>query len=71
MYKIRIAETENFSEGVISKLKEIAMVDVIETEKTELKKCLEDYDVFWFRLKFKIEETDFSVHHHQGIQNSQ
>jgi D-3-phosphoglycerate dehydrogenase len=59
MYKIRIAETENFSEGVISKLKEIAMVDVIETEKTELKKCLEDYDVFWFRLKFKVEETDF------------
>jgi len=59
MYKIRIAETENFSGSVISKLKEIAQVDIKETEKPELKKCLEDYDVFWFRLKFKIEETDF------------
>jgi D-3-phosphoglycerate dehydrogenase len=59
MIKIRIAEIENFSTEVISQLREIASVDVIETEKKDLKKCLEEYDVFWFRLKFKIEESDF------------
>jgi len=59
MIKIRIAEIENFSTEVISQLREIANVDVIETEKKDLKKCLEEYDVFWFRLKFKIEESDF------------
>jgi len=59
MLKIRIAEIENFSSIVISELNKIAEVDVIETEKTQLTKCLEEYDVFWFRLKFKIEEKDF------------
>jgi hypothetical protein len=59
MIKIRIAEIENFSTEVISQLREIASVDIIETEKKDLKKCLEEYDVFWFRLKFKIEESDF------------
>lgn len=59
MIKIRIAEIENFSPEVISQLRDVAIVDVIETDKEDLKKCLEEYDVFWFRLKFKIEKTDF------------
>jgi hypothetical protein len=37
MIKIRIAEIENFSTEVISQLREIASVDVIETEKKDLK----------------------------------
>jgi hypothetical protein len=38
MIKIRIAEIENFSTEVISQLREIASVDIIETEKKDLKK---------------------------------
>ena len=59
MLKIRIAETKNFSEEVILQLKTFAEVDVVETEKSDLTTCLASYDVFWFRLKFKIEENDF------------
>ena len=46
MIKIRIAEIENFSPEVISQLRDVAIVDVIETDKEDLKKCLEEYDVF-------------------------
>lgn len=60
MLKIRIAEIKNFSEQVISMLQQIAIVDLIETEKSELKECFKQYDIFWFRLKYKIEDSDFS-----------
>ena len=59
MLKIRIAEIQNFSADVVTQLQQLGEVDVMETEKHELSQCLADYDVFWFRLKFKIEEQDF------------
>lgn len=59
MLKIRIAEIQNFSADVVTQLRQLGEVDVMETEKQEVSQCLADYDVFWFRLKFKIEEQDF------------
>ena len=59
MLKIRIAETDNFSPKVIEELSQTNQVDLKETNKEELADCFRNYDVFWFRLKFKIEEQDF------------
>jgi len=57
MKKILIAEPDDFSPAVIHKLQQIAHVDAIKWNIENLKEALETYDVFWFRLKWKIDQT--------------
>lgn len=56
---ILVAETLNFSPEAVRGLKELGDVTLKDIEKPELTDALATYDVFWFRLKFKIEEKDF------------
>ena len=59
--KIRIAETEDFSKEVIQFLQERAEVSFGGCEdENQLKELLEEIDVFWFRLKYKIGERVLS-----------
>jgi D-3-phosphoglycerate dehydrogenase len=52
--KILIAETINYSIAALSELKKIAEVDLIDINENELTNALNNYDVFWFRLGFKL-----------------
>ena len=52
--KIRIAEAEDFSQDVIEHLKQFAQVDVAPCKQEELEQIFKKYDVFWFRLGFRI-----------------
>jgi D-3-phosphoglycerate dehydrogenase len=54
-----VAETLNFSPEALKGLEAFGKVTLKDVEKSELSKALAIYDVFWFRLKFKIEEKDF------------
>ena len=54
--KIRIAEEKNFNLGVLTFLKQFAEVEIAKCTKEELPFIFDNYDVFWFRLGFKIEE---------------
>lgn len=56
---ILVAETLNFSPEAVWGLKELGSVTLKDIEKSELTNALATYDVFWFRLKFRIEEQDF------------
>lgn len=59
MLNILVAETLNFSTEAIEGLQQLGLVTLLDIEKDELTDALATYDVFWFRLKFKIEEKDF------------
>lgn len=62
-YKILIAEIDDFSQDVIEKLRRYTTVDVMKSCRQEnLKEILEIYDVFWFRLGFKINESVLTEH---------
>jgi len=52
--KILIAEPMDFSPEVIQELKKHAQVDVYAVDETDLEQVLSKYDVFWFRLGWKI-----------------
>lgn len=56
MLRIRIAEDQDFNSEVISYLREFAIVDVQGCEQNEVRQILQNYDVFWFRLGFRIGE---------------
>jgi D-3-phosphoglycerate dehydrogenase / 2-oxoglutarate reductase len=56
-HKILIAEADDFSQDVIEKLRRYAIVDVKSCQQENLKEILETYDVFWFRLGFKIDKS--------------
>ncbi len=58
-FKILVAETLNFSPEAVEGLKELGDVTLRDIEKENLTDALAAFDVFWFRLKFKIEEKDF------------
>lgn len=58
-FKILVAETLNFSPEAIEGLKELGDVTLRDIEKENLTDALAAFDVFWFRLKFKIEGKDF------------
>ncbi|MEN0049321.1 MAG: D-isomer specific 2-hydroxyacid dehydrogenase family protein [Bacteroidota bacterium] len=60
MAKVLIAEAEDFSLDVVERLKKYASVDMFACKQSELKTLLEQYDIFWFRLGFKIDETVLS-----------
>lgn len=53
-YKILIAEPNNFNTEVVDYLRKYAIVDVKSCKDNEVKKALEEYDVFWFRLGYTI-----------------
>lgn len=52
--KILIAETKDFSQRVLAELSKHYDVTVKDITASELEKCLDEFDVFWFRLKFKL-----------------
>lgn len=52
--KILVAETENFSNEAIQALNEFADVTCEDIQAHQLLDALNTYDVFWFRLKFKL-----------------
>jgi D-3-phosphoglycerate dehydrogenase len=58
--KIRIAEGQDFSQDVIDHLKQFCTVDIAPCEQKDLKTIFQQYDVFWFRLGFRIDADLFS-----------
>ncbi len=54
--KLLIAETADFSPSVLSLLQQKYEVTFRDIEMHELSTCLNEYDVFWFRLKFNLTE---------------
>lgn len=56
---ILVAETLNFSPEAVKGLEQLGNVTLRDIEKENLTDALAAFDVFWFRLKFKIEEKDF------------
>lgn len=56
--RILIAETKGFSIQALDVLQQFAEVDLMDIQKGALKKALAEYDVFWFRLRFRIESED-------------
>lgn len=59
MLNILVAETLNFSPQAVEGLKQLGNVTLQDIEKENLTDALATYDVFWFRLKFRIQEEDF------------
>lgn len=53
--KVLIAETKDFSQSVLEDLSGWCDVDFRELEADQLRAAFMDYDVFWFRLGFKID----------------
>lgn len=54
MLKVIIAETSDFSKNAIKALEQFASVDLKDIEDNELAEALNRYDIFWFRLGFKL-----------------
>jgi D-3-phosphoglycerate dehydrogenase len=54
MLKVIIAETSDFSKNAINALEEFASVDLKDIESNQLAEALNNYDVFWFRLGFRL-----------------
>ncbi len=56
--RILIAEPKDFSPKAIAILRQLGGLDLIDIQKDGLKKALAEYDIFWFRLGFRIEASD-------------
>ena len=54
MLKVLIAETSEFSKDAIIALEKFAQVDLKDIQINEVAEALNQYDVFWFRLGFKL-----------------
>jgi D-3-phosphoglycerate dehydrogenase len=54
MLKLLIAETSEFSKDAIIALEKFAQVDLKDIQINEVAEALNQYDVFWFRLGFKL-----------------
>ena len=54
--KIRIAEEKDFHYGVLNFLKQYAEVEIASCSVDDLPHIFDTYDVFWFRLGFKIDQ---------------
>lgn len=61
MIRLLIAEGQDFSNSVLQKLRSHMEVDVGTCKQQDIKKILEEYDVFWFRLGFGIGEQQLSA----------
>lgn len=55
--KILIAETRDFSLEVLQELKSFADVHLYDINKDQIVNALQEYDVFWFRLGFKLDAS--------------
>ncbi|MFZ6012426.1 MAG: NAD(P)-dependent oxidoreductase [Bacteroidota bacterium] len=60
-FVVHIAETKDFSEEVISRLKRFAEVKTDAVNQNTLAQALNTCDVFWFRLAFKIKSESLSA----------
>jgi D-3-phosphoglycerate dehydrogenase / 2-oxoglutarate reductase len=58
--KILIAEPDDFDSRVIAKLRKYAEVDLSRCAEKDIPEALMKYDVFWFRLAYKIDESVLS-----------
>lgn len=54
MLKVLIAETNEFSKEAIVALEKFTQVDLKDIESHNLAQALNNYDVFWFRLGFRL-----------------
>lgn len=52
--RLLIAETKSFSPTALAVLREQFEVDLLDIQATAIKNALEEYDVFWFRLGYRI-----------------
>jgi D-3-phosphoglycerate dehydrogenase len=57
MIKIRIAEEKDFDIKVLNFLKQYAEVEIASCSVADLPHILNSYDVFWFRLGYKIDQA--------------
>lgn len=57
---VHIAESKDFSPEVIQRIKEVAEVKIQDISPDQLKESLQECDVFWFRLAFKIDASVLS-----------
>ncbi len=60
-FRILVGETENFSPEVVVGLEKLGEVVIEEIEKERVSEVMSQFDVFWFRLKFRIEKDDFPL----------
>lgn len=59
--KILIAEPDNFSNKALEFLKDKYIVDLKKVNENDLTLLLQEYDVIWFRLAFKITESILKI----------
>lgn len=62
MLRILIAETKGFSPKAAERLRQLGVLELRDTPKEGIKNALEEYDVFWFRLGFRVEAADLPEH---------
>jgi D-3-phosphoglycerate dehydrogenase len=55
--KIKIAECEDFNSEVLEYLNQYFSVDVSSCKPEELQFIFDEYDIFWFRLGYKIDQS--------------
>lgn len=55
--KLHLAETEDFSQKVLELLKEKFEVSTGSVKKEDLKDKLQEVDIFWFRLAYKLDHS--------------
>lgn len=55
--RIRLIEVDDFSSNVLSGLNSIGELVTGSCEQNELRHIFDEFDVFWFRLKYRIDET--------------
>lgn len=61
MMRLFIAEGHDFSSSVLQKLRTHMEVEVASCKQEDIKQILETYDVFWFRLGFRIGKNEISA----------
>lgn len=57
MMRTIVAETENFSEEALLALKNFSDVHVEDLIESQVSWALESFDIFWFRLRFRLTRT--------------
>ncbi len=58
--RLRIAENKDFSKNVVDFLNIYFEVDINSCTQDDIKSILEEYDIFWFRLGYRIDEKVLS-----------
>lgn len=58
--KLFLAETKDFSQEVLSELNQHFSLSIGSGDEIDLKKIMESYDIFWFRLAYQINDLVLS-----------